>query len=87
MSSLCFVVIVSSAVPDLAPVKALKLRTSLTRAVASVAAAGEPSHTTTAAARPQQEGATVAASQALVPRDPHQGRGRARSGSRSAGGH
>jgi hypothetical protein len=74
---------------------ALKLRTFLTtgrrservpRAAASVAAAGEPSRTTTAATRPQQEGATVAASQALVLRDPHQGRRRARSGSRSAGG-
>jgi hypothetical protein len=52
----------SPGVPALAPVKALKLRTSLVtgrrserapRAVASTAAAGELSHATTVAARPQ----------------------------------
>jgi hypothetical protein len=37
--------------------------------------AGESSRTTTAATRPQREGATVVPSQVLVPRDPHQGRG------------
>jgi hypothetical protein len=91
-----FVVRGSPAVLDLVPVKALKLRTSLTtgqrservpQLAASVAAAGELSRTMTAAARPHQEGTTVAASQALVPHDPFQGRGRARSGGRSAGGH
>jgi hypothetical protein len=57
-----FAIRVSSAVPALAPVKALKLRMSLVtghhserapRAAASVVAAGEPSHATTVAARPQ----------------------------------
>jgi hypothetical protein len=52
----------------------------------SVATASEPSHTTTATARPQQEEAVVGASQVLVLRDPHQGRVRTRSGSRYAGG-
>jgi hypothetical protein len=52
-----------------------------------VAAAGEPSRTMTAAVRPQQEEVTVATSQALVPRDPHQGHRWTRSGSRSARGH
>jgi hypothetical protein len=59
--SLYFIVRASPDVPDLAPVKALKLRTSLvtgrrlvraSRALVSVAAAGEPSRTMTAAARP-----------------------------------
>jgi hypothetical protein len=54
--SLPFIVRASPAVPDLAPVKALKLRTSLAtgrhserapRAVASAAATGEPSCATT----------------------------------------
>jgi hypothetical protein len=71
-------------VPDLTPVKALKLRTSLSTgqcskrapwAAASVALAGEPSHTTITVARPQQERVMVVTSRALVPRDPHQGRG------------
>jgi hypothetical protein len=77
--SLYSVVRVSPAVPDLVPVKVLKLRTSsMTRWCserAPRAAVGEPSRTTTAVVRPQQEGAAAAASQALVPRDPHQGRG------------
>jgi hypothetical protein len=75
-----FAIRVSPAVPALAPVKALKLRTSLAtmrrservpRVAASVVAAGEPSYATTVAARPQQEEAAVVATQALVPRDPH----------------
>jgi hypothetical protein len=73
----------SLSVPDLAPIKVLKLRTSLPigrrserapRVAVSMAAAGEPSCTTTAAARLQREGATVATLQALVPHDPRQGR-------------
>jgi hypothetical protein len=57
------------------------------REAASVAAPGEPSRTTTAIAKPQQGGMMVAASQALVPHDPFQGRGQAHSGGRSARGH
>jgi hypothetical protein len=91
--SLSFVVRASLVVPDLAPIKALKLRMSLAtercserapRAAASVAVAGEPSRATTAAARPQQE---EAAAQALVPHDPNQGRVQTRSEGRSARGH
>jgi hypothetical protein len=58
-----FVVRASPAVPTLAPIKALKLRTSLvighrleraSQAAACVVAAGEPLHVTTAVVRPQQ---------------------------------
>jgi hypothetical protein len=93
----CFSFIVRAlpAVPALAPVKALKLRTSLATkrrserapwAAACVAASSGPPHATTAAARPQQEETVAAAAQALVPHDPHQGRGRSRSESRSTRG-
>jgi hypothetical protein len=60
---------------NLTPVKVLKLRTSATtgrrservpREAASAAVAGKVTHITTAAARPQQEGMAVAASQALL---------------------
>jgi hypothetical protein len=54
--------------------------------VASVAVASKLSRATTTTARPQQEEAVVATSHVLVPRDPPQGHGRARSGSRSVGG-
>jgi hypothetical protein len=90
-----FVIRASSSVPALAPIKALKLRTSLVtgrrskrvpRAAASVATAGELSRATTAAARPQQEEAAAAAAQALVPRDPHEERGRTHSESQSTRG-
>jgi hypothetical protein len=49
-------------------------------AAASMAAVDESSRTTTAAVRLQQGGTIVAASQALVPHDPFQGCGLARSG-------
>jgi hypothetical protein len=52
-----------------------------------VAAVGDPSRATTTAVRPQHEEIVVVASQALVPHDPHQGHGRAHSGSRSTGDH
>jgi hypothetical protein len=93
--SLCFILRGSPAVLDLAPVKALNLRMSVTtgrrsesvlRAAARVVATGEPSRAMSAAARPQQEEVVVAASQVMVPHDPHQGRGWAHTGSRSAGG-
>jgi hypothetical protein len=51
-----------------------------------VAVDGELSYATTVAVRSQQEEAAVAAPQALVPRDPHQGCGRTRPESRSARG-
>jgi hypothetical protein len=91
-----FVVRASPAVPALVPVKALNLRTSLvtgrrleraSRAAASVVAAGELSHATTAVARPQeQEQAAAAAAQASATRDPHQGRRWTRAESRSTRG-
>jgi hypothetical protein len=56
------------------------------RAVASVAVVGKPSRAATATVRPQQEGAAAVVSQALVPHDRHQGRGRTCSRSRSTGG-